>query len=209
MSSIIGSVRRTIRLNPFLSFLYMHMEYHTEHHIYPNIPFHALARFRKTIAAQMPRTNIGLWDTYREMVPVLWRQRHDVGYYIKRELLNGNSEKPSRRATASESTGPLTWHLVGAVDELAIDDVLRFELLSNVYAIYHTQSGFYATDGLCTHEAANLSDGYVSGDYLTCPKHSARFHIPTGKVMRAPARIDLKTYPVKTEDGKVYLGLPG
>ena len=45
---------RTIRLNPVVSFLYMHMEYHTEHHIYPNIPFHSLAQFRSIIDDQMP-----------------------------------------------------------------------------------------------------------------------------------------------------------
>ena len=89
---------RTIRLNFFLSFLYMHMEYHTEHHIYPNIPFHALARFRKAINAQMPRANNGMWDTYREMVPVLWRQRHDVDHFIKLEL-PGNDGAPTAGRT--------------------------------------------------------------------------------------------------------------
>jgi fatty acid desaturase len=77
---------RTIRLNFFLSFLYMHMEYHTEHHLYPNIPFHALARFRKAIDSQMPLVNNGLLGAYREIVPALRRQRHDADYCIKREL---------------------------------------------------------------------------------------------------------------------------
>jgi fatty acid desaturase len=77
---------RTIRLNPGLSFLYMHMEYHTEHHIYPNIPFHSLARFRSLIDDQMPFAYKGLWKTYRELIPVLWRQRRDANYFIKRSL---------------------------------------------------------------------------------------------------------------------------
>ena len=77
---------RTIRLNFFLSFLYMHMEYHTEHHLYPNIPFHALAGFRKAIDSQMPLVNNGLLGAYREIVPALRRQRHDADYCIKREL---------------------------------------------------------------------------------------------------------------------------
>jgi fatty acid desaturase len=80
---------RTIRLNPFFSFLYMHMEYHTEHHLYPNVPFHGLARFRREIDAQMPRANKGLWETYREMVPALWKQRRDAKYFIRRELPEG------------------------------------------------------------------------------------------------------------------------
>jgi fatty acid desaturase len=74
---------RTIRLNPILSWLYMHMEYHTEHHVYPNVPFHALAKFRKAIDPQMPPASRSLWQTYRQVWPVLLRQRRDADYFIK------------------------------------------------------------------------------------------------------------------------------
>jgi fatty acid desaturase len=82
---------RTVHLNPFLSFLYMHMEYHIEHHIFPTIPFHALAKFRTLVDSQMPRPCTSLWDAFRELVPVLWKQRHDATYYIHRELPGGGS----------------------------------------------------------------------------------------------------------------------
>ncbi len=82
---------RTVRLNPFLSYLYMHMEYHIEHHIFPTIPFHALARFRSVVDSQMPRPCTSLWDAFREVVPVLWKQRKDAGFYIHRELPGGGS----------------------------------------------------------------------------------------------------------------------
>jgi len=74
---------RTIHLNPILSWLYMHMEYHTEHHIFPNIPFHSLAKFRKAVDSQMAPAYRGLWQTYKEEWPVLFRQRHDADYFIK------------------------------------------------------------------------------------------------------------------------------
>jgi fatty acid desaturase len=77
---------RSIRLNPFLSFLYMHMENHIEHHVYPNIPFHSLRRFRRVVDVQMPPACTSLWAACREMFPALWRQRRDAGYFIRREL---------------------------------------------------------------------------------------------------------------------------
>ena len=77
---------RTMRLNPVLSFLYLHMEYHTEHHIFPNIPFHSLAKFRSHVEDQMPRAYNGLWETYKEEIPVLWRQRRNADYFIHREM---------------------------------------------------------------------------------------------------------------------------
>ncbi len=100
------------------------------------------------------------------------------------------------------------WIPACAAEEIELDDALRVELEGNVYALFHTRSGFYATDGLCTHEQANLADGVIEGDYVACPKHNSRFHIPTGKAMRIPARVDLKTYPVKSEGGKLFIGLP-
>jgi 3-phenylpropionate/trans-cinnamate dioxygenase ferredoxin subunit len=32
--------------------------------------------------------------------------------------------------------------------------------------------------------------------------------VRTGKARGAPASVDLKTYPVKVEDGQVFVGLP-
>jgi len=100
------------------------------------------------------------------------------------------------------------WHPVCGVDEIASEDARRFELNGRVYAVFHTLGAYYATDGLCTHEQANLADGFISDGYVSCPKHNSRFHIPTGKALRIPARVDLATYPVKTEEGKIYIGLP-
>jgi fatty acid desaturase len=77
---------RSVRVNPVLSFFYMHMENHLEHHIYPNVPFHALPRLRELIAPWMPRRYTSLWDAYRETWPTLLRQRHDVEYYVHREV---------------------------------------------------------------------------------------------------------------------------
>jgi 3-phenylpropionate/trans-cinnamate dioxygenase ferredoxin subunit len=48
----------------------------------------------------------------------------------------------------------------------------------------------------------------VIGDFVECPLHQGRFHIPTGKAKGAPACVDLKTYPVKVEDGSIFIALP-
>ncbi len=104
--------------------------------------------------------------------------------------------------------GNRRWVPACAEDEIEVEDALRVEREGTVYAVFHTKSGFYATEGLCTHEKANLADGVIEGEYVSCPKHNSRFHIPSGKAMRIPARVDLQTFPVKTEGGKIYIGLP-
>ncbi len=103
----------------------------------------------------------------------------------------------------------LSWHLVCEADEIDDEDVIPFDHGDWAYAVYRTPSGYYATDGLCTHEVATLADGLVLGEIIECPMHQGRFHIPSGKAKSAPACVDLRTHPVKVDDGKVYIGLAG
>jgi MocE subfamily Rieske [2Fe-2S] domain protein len=67
----------------------------------------------------------------------------------------------------------------------------------------------FATDGICTHEHAYLSDGLVMDDIIECPKHNGRFDYKTGEAKGAPVCVDLKTYQVKVEDGKVLIDVGG
>lgn len=78
-------------------------------------------------------------------------------------------------------------------------------------AIYHLESGeFHATDNVCTHGQALLSDGWlVDGCQVECPLHAGCFDVRTGQGMGPPIDEDLKTYPVKLEDGQVLVGLDG
>ncbi len=101
----------------------------------------------------------------------------------------------------------LTWHALCAPEEIGVYDARQFEVDGRVIAVYHITSGFFATDGLCTHEQASLADGFISGEYVECPKHLSRFHIPTGKATRIPARKDVATHPVKIEGGRVHVGI--
>ena len=71
--------------------------------------------------------------------------------------------------------------------------------------MYNTTKGYFATDGWCTHEAEHLEYGMVIGTVIECPLHQGRFDIPTGKALSAPVCVDLKTYPVKIDDGDLFI----
>ena len=100
----------------------------------------------------------------------------------------------------------IVWHNVCGAEDLEEEDVLGVEIGGKRYALYRTAAGYFATDGLCTHEGALLADGFVTGDVIECAKHNARFHIPTGKALRKPAIENLRTYPVKLEGGDLFIG---
>lgn len=98
------------------------------------------------------------------------------------------------------------WIEACAVTDVDTEDVVRFDHGERTYAIYRSAQGaFHATDGLCSHERAHLADGLVMGDTIECPKHNGRFNYTTGEAVRVPARVPLRTYPVKVEAGSVFI----
>ena len=98
------------------------------------------------------------------------------------------------------------WLLACDADDIEEEDVIRVQLAGQTIAIYRSpESTFHATDGLCTHEHAELADGLVMGDVIECPKHNGRFNYKTGEAKRAPARVALCTYPVKLDAGQVFV----
>jgi len=73
---------RTIKLNPVLQFLYWNMNYHVEHHMFPNVPFHALPQLRKAIEADLAPAYDGLFSTWSEILHVFRMQRRDPDYMV-------------------------------------------------------------------------------------------------------------------------------
>jgi fatty acid desaturase len=77
---------RTVYMNPVYRFLYLNMNYHIEHHMFPMVPYHALPRLHEAVKDQLPRTYSGVIEAYREIIPALIRQSRDPDYYVRREL---------------------------------------------------------------------------------------------------------------------------
>ena len=97
------------------------------------------------------------------------------------------------------------WQRVGAADELDVEDVMPFDFDGREYAIYHTVDGYFASDGMCTHEEEALADGIVIDNVIECPLHQGRFDVRSGKALSAPVCVDLKTFPVQIVGGDIYV----
>ena len=70
---------RSVTLNPLLSFLYWHMNWHTEHHMYAGVPCYNLKALAQELSSQMPapRTLTAAWREMRH----IWRaQQRDPSY---------------------------------------------------------------------------------------------------------------------------------
>ena len=71
---------RTIILNPFVRFLYWHMNYHTEHHMYAVVPCYSLGKLHKLIKHELPQPTRGLVATWKEIIAILKKQKADPEY---------------------------------------------------------------------------------------------------------------------------------
>jgi apoptosis-inducing factor 3 len=103
----------------------------------------------------------------------------------------------------------MAWHNVVRLDELGDGNVIGVEVDGTHVALYRIGDAIYASDGMCTHAAGLLADGWVEDGAIECPLHQARFDIRTGKALCEPATEDLRTYPVKIEGADVLIDLEG
>jgi 3-phenylpropionate/trans-cinnamate dioxygenase ferredoxin component len=77
-------------------------------------------------------------------------------------------------------------------------------------AVYRCDDQLYATDAVCTHDDADLTEGWLDTDdcSIECPLHGARFDVSTGAVLSLPAVKPLQVYPVTVTDGQIFIELP-
>ena len=203
---------RTVYMNPINRFLYLNMNYHVEHHMFPLVPYYNLPKLHAIVRPDMPTPYNSILEAYREIVPTIRRQLKDPGFFIKRKL-----PTPTFRAEAATQSTAITadgkpvigsWVEVCESSRLLKADVLRFDHNYRTYAIYRTEDGkLYATDGLCTHGNAHLADGMVKGNVVECAKHNGRFDVRDGKPVRLPVCVAMRTHAVREDNGKIFFNL--
>lgn len=71
---------RTVHMNAIHRFLYLNMNYHLEHHIFPNVPYDALPRLHELVKDQLPPAHRTIRGAWREAFDAMARQRDDQSY---------------------------------------------------------------------------------------------------------------------------------
>lgn len=99
------------------------------------------------------------------------------------------------------------WVRVCRADEVRGDQGKGVEVNGVPLGLYRLQDRCFALGDVCSHAFALLSTGFVEDELVECPLHQARFEIRTGKSLDDIAPDDVKTYPVKIENGDVFVQL--
>lgn len=102
----------------------------------------------------------------------------------------------------------LSWVDAAAAQDVPEDEGRLVRVNGQAIALFRVGDEVFAMDDACPHsKSASLSQGYVEDGVVECPLHQACFEIRSGKVMSPPAEEDVRTYPVRLEDGRVLIGL--
>ena len=97
---------------------------------------------------------------------------------------------------------------IGEVEDIDKGCVENFEHEEKDYAIFHLESGFFATQGNCNcEERAFLNEATVEGEELECASCGNTYSIVLGDSISDSELPALKIYDLSEEDGSIYLNL--
>lgn len=101
------------------------------------------------------------------------------------------------------------WISVADAKSLKDGEMIDYDHGDKKILISKVKGKLYATDRICTHAYADLSTGIMNEDEctVTCPLHLSAFKLDSGQPQNLPAEVPLKTYNVKIQDGRIYLGI--
>jgi nitrite reductase (NADH) small subunit len=111
--------------------------------------------------------------------------------------------------------------LGGWIQACLINDVLPnaggcVKIEGRHIAVFNYNDGreWYAVDNICPHKKKSVLSKGIVGDEkgepkVACPLHKNTFSLKTGKHLGGNEDFQLRTYPVKAQDGVVFLMLEG
>ncbi len=202
---------RTVLMNPIFRFLYLNMNYHVEHHMFPAVPYYNLPQLHAEIRDQLPEPMPGTIATYKEIIHAFREQAKDPSWELPRHI----PDVPGRRGPivqgfewAGEPNAD-GWVDLGPAD-LAPGGLQAIDINGAALLLACTEQGDFAlVDRTCTHGDADLTNGTVLGCEIECPKHNGRFDLRTGEGTRRPVLTPLTTYPVRVRNARIETDLRG
>lgn len=99
------------------------------------------------------------------------------------------------------------WIDAVAVDAVPEGDVVGVNVAGKEIALYEVEGEIFATDNVCTHGHARMSDGFLEGREIECPLHQGKFDVCTGQALCAPLTENIRTYSVRIVERRVLLNM--
>ncbi len=97
------------------------------------------------------------------------------------------------------------WIKVCSTGSLGQGEMFSFDHNEKKLLLTNMNGKIFATDRICTHAEADLANGILTENGLTCPLHLSVFNMDDGKPQNLPAENPLQTYRIKIEDNDILI----
>jgi 3-phenylpropionate/trans-cinnamate dioxygenase ferredoxin component len=91
--------------------------------------------------------------------------------------------------------------------ELGDRDCVSTPLAGVLVALFRAGEELFAMEDRCSHARWPLTKGVYRDGVVECALHKAQFCVRTGAALRLPATRPVRVYPLKVENGDIYIDL--
>ena len=95
---------------------------------------------------------------------------------------------------------------IARTGDVPVGRAIVVHIVGRALALYHTESGFFATDNTCPHRGGPLGEGDLIGDEITCPWHLWGFDLRTG-VCAGNREVSVATHEVRVDGDRILVRL--
>ena len=98
------------------------------------------------------------------------------------------------------------WVEIGALDDLFSDSDCRGVVIEGLkVGLFKVEGAVHATDDLCSHGNALLSEGDLDGYEIECPLHAGLFDVRNGKALCAPLTRDVRRHETRVDGDTLFV----
>ena len=96
--------------------------------------------------------------------------------------------------------------VVGSTSEVQEGKLMHITAGGKEIVVTKLDGNYYAMDNVCTHAGADLHEGELNSNELTCPWHGAKWDIKTGNLVSFPQKLKpLQSHKVLIENNTLYV----
>jgi len=99
------------------------------------------------------------------------------------------------------------WTKIATAADVPDATGLELTVGDRIIALFRVEDDYHAIDGICAHAGGPVAEGALNGCIVTCPWHGWQYDVTTGHHC-LNSHIQQQSFPVKVEDGDIFVELP-
>lgn len=114
------------------------------------------------------------------------------------------SEPPAH--DSGDDSPAVQWHFACNLSQLE-NSGCEVLVDQHVIALFKTELGIFAVDGMCAHQGGPLAKGRVDGTCVTCPWHGWQYNVTNGNNLLSGRKM-LTTFETAQRDSEIWVAIP-